>query len=141
MTCTSCGYRYTSVEPVSSFEPVQYRFSVTTPEDLNVRVIRSTHAQVSVPEMGITIDPGPGCEGFISTIEGVIHRIDAVLDTILLTADQQERERALVLKEQVSLALEGKFPVTIIIRDPSGISSIESDAANRSSYDPEEEIR
>lgn len=141
MICQSCGYRYTDVQSVSSKEPVTWRFVVTNEEDLSVRVVRSMKATITIPEIGVSIDPGPGCEGFVSNIEGVIRRVDAVLDTIMLTASDRERTVAEELRKKLYDTLAGEQSLTIIISDPLGISLIDSEKAVQEPYNLEKEIR
>ncbi len=141
MTCQSCGYRYTDVQSLSSKEPVTWRFVASSQEDLSVRVVRSMKATITIPEIGVSIDPGPGCEGFVSNIEGVIRRVETVLDTILLSASDDERRQAETLIKKLSDALTGEQSLTIIIRDPLGISFIDSEKAVQELYIPDKEIR
>ena len=74
-----------------------------------VRVVRSASARVEIPEIGVEIDPGPACEGFVSNVEGVIDRIDDVVSGVLTWAEGEERENALVLRH-ADRAREGGKP-------------------------------
>jgi zinc finger protein len=87
---------------------------------------------VEIPELGVRIDPGPACEGFVSNIEGVLDRINSVLDSVLTWADDhEERRNAIALKEKIALAMDGRLPFTIILEDPGGNSAIISDRAKK----------
>jgi zinc finger protein len=100
-------------------------------EDLMVRVVRSASAKVQIPELGVEIDPGPACEGFVSNVEGVIERIDDVVSGVLTWAEGEERENALALQERIGLAREGSIPFTLTIEDQSGNSAIVSPKATK----------
>ena len=52
---------------------------VDSPEDLAIRVVRSMSASLEVPELGVRIDPGPACQGFVSNVEGVLDRIEQIV--------------------------------------------------------------
>lgn len=97
---------------------------------MNIRVVRSTNGTITIPELGIRIDPGPACEGFISNVEGVLNRIGTVLDSLLSWAeDDDERERIRSLQQSLEQVKAGALPVTLVIEDLSGNSAIISDRA------------
>jgi zinc finger protein len=127
-----CGYRHADVMVLAGGEPARWEIRVEAPEDLMVRVVRSASARVEIPELGVEIDPGPACEGFVSNVEGVIDRIDDVVSGVLAWAEGEERENALVLRRRIELAREGSLPFTISIEDPSGNSAIVSEKAKKS---------
>jgi zinc finger protein len=127
-----CGYRHADTMVLAGGEPARWEFRVETPEDLTVRVVRSGSARVEIPELGVEIDPGPACEGFVSNVEGVLDRIDNVVAGVLTWAEGEERENALVLRRRIELAREGSMPVTLSIEDPSGNSAIVSEKAKKS---------
>jgi len=110
-------------------EPVRYEFSVSGQEDLDTRVVRSTTGLLQIPELGILVEPGPACEGFISNIEGVLQRFEEVMDRILTWAEGEERDNALALKEKILEARDGKVPFTLIVQDVDGNSAIIHPAA------------
>lgn len=90
-----------------------------------------------IPELGVEISPGPACEGFISNVEGVLFRVDKVLDGILIDGDDEQRRKALALKEKIADIQNGKDSITLIIEDPYGNSLIDSERAKKESYSPD----
>jgi len=84
-----------------------------------------------IPELGVEIDPGPACEGFVSNVEGVLARIDDVLAGVLTWAEGEERENAIALRTRIELAREGSLPFTLSIEDPTGNSAIVSEKARK----------
>ncbi len=135
-SCQSCGYRFSDVQCLSTSEPVIYTLEVTSEEDLNSRVVRSTCGTITIPELGVEITPGPACEGFISNVEGVLSRVDHVLDGILIDGDPDQRMKAIRLKEQIVNIIAGKERMTLIIDDPAGNSLIASERAKKETYEP-----
>ncbi len=127
-----CGYRHADTMVLAGGEPARWEIRVEAPEDLMVRVVRSASARVEIPELGVEIDPGPACEGFVSNVEGVIDRIDDVVSGVLTWAEGEERENALVFRRRIELAREGSLPFTLSIEDPSGNSAIVSEKAKKS---------
>ena len=135
-SCPLCGYRFSDVQSLTVNQPVRFEFRVETEDDLMVRVVRSTQGEIVIPELGVDISPGPACEGFISNVEGILVRIDKVLDGVLIDSDDEQRRNILDLKEKMAMTGQGKFPITIIISDPMGNSLIDSDRAKKEFFDP-----
>jgi zinc finger protein len=120
-------------------EPVRYVYRTATKEDLAVRVVRSMSASIEVPELGVRIDPGPTCQGFVSNIEGVLNRIVKAVESAVVDGDYEERKNARGLLERIASVKCGELPVTIILEDPTGNSAIVSDTAEKSTYTVEPE--
>ena len=137
--CPSCGYKFVDTQMIKHGEPVRYVYRTATPEDLAVRVIRSTSAAIEIPELGVRIDPGPTCQGFVSNIEGVLDRIVQAMGSAIIDGDAKEKENARILLEKIARIKCGELPVTLILEDPNGNSAIVSDKAVKEAYMPEEE--
>jgi zinc finger protein len=120
-------------------EPVRYVYRTATQEDLAVRVMRSMSATIEIPELGVRIDPGPTCQGFVSNIEGVLDRIVQAIGSAIVDGDAEERENARLLLEKIAKVKCGDFSVTFILEDPTGNSTIVSDRAEKSTYTVEPE--
>jgi len=132
--CTGCGYRYVDTQVLTTQAPGRQEFCIETPDDLDVRVVRSMEGIVMVPELGIRIDPGPACEGYVSNIEGVLDRVTGVVEGLIACGDENERENAGKFLESIAAVKRGEFPVTLIIDDPSGNSAIISEKTKKLPY-------
>jgi zinc finger protein len=108
-------------------------------DDLAVRVVRSMSASIEIPELGVRIDPGPTCQGFVSNIEGVLDRVVQAVGSAIIDGDAEERENARLLLEKITRVKCGELPVTFILEDPSGNSAIVSDSAEKGTYTVEPE--
>lgn len=137
--CATCGYRYVDTQLLKSAEPVRYEMPVTTTDDLDVRVVRSMSGALEIPELGVRIDPGPACEGFITNVEGVLSRIERVVEGALHWGNDEERENARLLLAKIARVKSATLPVTLILQDPSGNSVILSDKAIQRDYQAEPE--
>jgi len=133
-----CGFRSVDTFVIGDGEPVRYTFKVEEPDDLFARVIRSSTASMEIPEFGISVDPGPLCEAFISNVEGVLMRFDGALDTIFLSADEEEKTKINALKKRIADAREGNEIFTLIVQDQDGNSGIVSKKAVKSKPVPDE---
>ena len=128
--CPSCGYRLADTQILRNAEPSRWELGIETPDDMMIRVIRSMNGTIRIPELGIRIDPGPACEGFVSNVEGVLNRIEKVLESLLSWAETvEERERICCLQESLEKVRQGTLPVTLVIEDLSGNSAIIADRA------------
>jgi zinc finger protein len=135
-----CGYRHADTMVLGEAEPARWEILVEGPEELSARVVRSASAAIRIPELGVEIDPGPACEGFVSNVEGVLERIEDVVTGVLTWAEGEERENALALRERIGLAREGSVPFTLSIEDPSGNSVIVSPKAMKTPIPPCPEV-
>jgi len=123
--CPSCGNRSTDVRILSEITDKQRRYElvVSSVQDLNVRVIRSSYGRIEMPELGVYVDPNEG-ESFISTVEGVLKRVERVLKILSREEGGDKRKRA----EQILMLIEkikaGKARMTLILDDPTGNSAI-----------------
>lgn len=121
--CQSCGYRHADLVVLGEKEPVSHSFKIDCQEDMSVRVVRSSHSTIEVPELGVRITPGPGAEGYISNVEGVLKRIE---DVIAICPDSK---RSIELLRKIKMAKEGKETLHLKIEDPTGNSAIISKKA------------
>jgi len=137
--CPSCGYKFVDTQLLKHGDPARHTLAVTSEDDLAVRVIRSMSASIEIPELGVRIDPGPQCQGFVSNIEGVLDRIASVVTMALRWGTEEEKENATALLADIARVKAGAFPITLILEDPCGNSGIESDRALKEKYEPEQE--
>ncbi len=134
--CPSCGYRFADTQLLKHGEPSRYTLAVRSEEDLATRVVRSMSASIEIPELGVRIDPGPQCQGFVSNVEGVIDRIEQVVKGALRWGDDVEKENAAALLAEIAKVKAGSFPITVILEDPCGNSGIESDRVVKENFEP-----
>jgi zinc finger protein len=138
-TCPACGYRFVDTQILKDAEPSRYEFFVSAADDLNVRVVRSMSGTVKIPELGVQIDPGPACQGFVTNVEGVLDRVENVVKGALLWAEGGERENAHDLLALIASARAGTLPFTLILDDPLGNSAIVSEKAQKRPLDVDKE--
>jgi len=129
MSCSNCDYHKADVEAAEAKDPVKITFVVENKKDLNVRVVRSSEASVKIPHVG-DMEPGPGAEGFVTNVEGLIERFKKQIETLRDTAEEDEdRKKAKNLLKKLHRVMWGDEQLKIIIEDPSGNSAIISDKA------------
>ncbi len=125
-TCQRCGYKHSDVLTLTKREPIALTARVRSLEDLNIRVIKSGTATVSVPEFAATITPGQYSEGYICNVEGVLEKIEDALTFMLTSAKGKRLEKGKKMLEQIRMAKESRPQFTLIIKDPMGNSALVS---------------
>ncbi|MGA2912793.1 MAG: ZPR1 zinc finger domain-containing protein [Methanoregula sp.] len=135
--CGSCGYKYVDTQLLKENKPVRFELQVDKAEDLSIRVVRSMSASLEIPELGVRIDPGPACQGFVSNVEGVLDRIEEIVKGALVWGEDQEQENARVLLKKIDCVKDGSLAITLILEDRCGNSAIITKKAHESVYIPE----
>jgi zinc finger protein len=120
-------------------DPARYTVAVEAEDDLAIRVVRSMSAAIEIPELGVRIDPGPSCQGFVSNVEGVLDRIEEVVKGAFRWGTDVEKENATALIADIARVKAGTFPITLILEDPCGNSGIIAEKTVKEAYTPKEE--
>lgn len=126
--CENCNYRNADVMILEEKEPRLYTLRVEEERDLFTRVVRSKSGTVELEEVGVTVEPGPAAQGFITNIEGLIERVKDALITTRNFKSQEGDEEAVrkvdELLEYLEEVRDGKKPLTVRIMDPFGHSAL-----------------
>jgi len=134
--CDHCGYRSTDVIPVEARPPARYSCKVDGDPSLSIRIIRSSTGTIRIPEIGVRIDPGTVSEGYITNSEGVLNRVETIIDQVLKEANRalergedepankEKASRCMALNDRIKAAKEGNDSLTIILEDPLGNSGM-----------------
>jgi zinc finger protein len=141
-TCSCCGFKHIDTIPLSQKEPSRYTIEVSELDDLDARVIRSCSGTVHVPELGVDIEPGPASESYLTNIEGVLDRIEGIVNFATRSAreagDLEKTSAGEAILDMISRARQGQFGFTMVIEDPMGNSAIISPKAIKSTLTKEE---
>jgi zinc finger protein len=140
-TC-ACGFRHSDTMLLRQLEPIRYTLVIDDPEDVSIRVIRSSSCTIRIPELGIAVEPGPASESFVSNVEGVLERILDMAKFATRSAsaacDEEKASRGSAVIGELERAIRGDGCLTMILEDPFGNSSIVSPKAAISSLTEEE---
>ncbi len=126
MLCPHCGMRSTDVLNVTNKEPARYVLKVSSSTDLDVRVVRSSTSKLSIPEIGLVVEPGRSLDGYITNVEGILRRLLEVVRTMEMgLGDDPERlARAKGLIGLLERFIEGKMAegesLTLVLEDHQG---------------------
>jgi len=122
--CTSCEFRHADVVCLGERPPLRYEFQITSEEDLKVRVVKSSTGTIKLPELGVTVEPGPASEGYVSNVEGVLNRVEGAIKLAIKNTDATKRRRGQAKLKKLDEVRAGKRKARLIIMDPFGHSTI-----------------
>ena len=122
--CEKCGFRHNDIIATEQKDPAKHSLIISK-KNLDSRVVRSQSATVSLPEIGIKVEPGPKSEGYISNVEGVLIRFrDATERALNMFADAKSQENGKKVLENINKVLDGEMETLLLIEDPFGQSKI-----------------
>lgn len=138
--CPKCGFKHSDVIALEQNDPAKYTIEINK-NNLSIRVVRSQSATVTIPELGVKVEPGPKSEGYVTNIEGVLTRFeDAVKKALNLFDDAESQENAKNTLNNIRELKKGNGTATLIMQDPFGQSNIVSEKVEISEI-PEEELQ
>lgn len=132
MHCENCGYHKADVEFENQQDPCKYDLEVSSEEDLKIRIIKSSHANIKLGRIA-AVEANEASNGYITNVEGVIKRIEKIIEFARDNAEEQaERKAAKNHLKKIRKILWGQDKIKLTIEDPSGNSAIISDKAKKS---------
>lgn len=130
MACSNCNYSKSDVESIDRKDPSRYTIEINSEEDLKIRIVKSSEATIKIPQLRMSMTPGPASIGFISNIEGILSRFEKIIeDEYKDSEDDETKKHAKNLLKKIRKIKLGDIPLKIIIEDPSGNSAIISQKA------------
>lgn len=139
--CRLCGFKHSDLITLESKGALKYEADIRTSEDLNLRVVRSNSGTVSIPELGVEIEPGLASESFISNAEGVLDRVEEVVGTLMSGAELDVHEKCVSLLEKLRKMKDAELPFHLVVEDPFGNSAILGEGVKVTALDEEEASR
>ena len=123
-SCDNCKYKTSDILPLEEKNaPHKQELKVGSESDLKVRIVKSKQCTIEIPEIGLTIEPGPGSEAYVTNVEGLLHRIEETTEKMKIIHPNKAKEIDVVLEKLKKMA-DAKIPFTLIFRDKSGQSLI-----------------
>lgn len=130
MNCSNCKYNKADIESAERKEPSRYTFEIENEKDLNIKVVKSSEATVKVPQLKMSMTPGPASIGFITNMEGLLKRFKDIVESERDSEEDPEvKKKAKNLLKKLWKVECGDEKLKIIIEDPSGNSAIISEKA------------
>lgn len=122
--CEKCGFKHNDIISLEQNNPAKYILKINK-KNLSTRIVRSQSATVTIPELGLKVEPGPKSEGYVSNVEGIIVRFEnAVKKALNLFCSEESEKNAEKILEKLKKIVNGDIEATLIIEDPFGQSNI-----------------
>ena len=138
LLCGECGYKHVDTICIDQKEPVKYTLIIGK-ENLNARVVKSQSTTITIPEIGLKVEPGPQSQGYVSNVEGVLNRFEKAVKTALSWAEEDHaKKNAVQILEDIQRVKNGQKEVTLVLEDPFGHSIIMDETAVKSELTVEE---
>ena len=132
MNCNGCGYHKADIEFDSQQEPSKFDLEVSSEEDLKIRIIKSSHANIKLGRI-VTVEANNASNGYITNVEGIIKRIEKIIEFARDNAeDKSERKAAKNHLKKIRNVLCSDDKIKLTLEDTSGNSAIISDKAVKS---------
>ena len=137
--CHDCGWRQTDFIPAEGKKAGGWSMVIDSEDKLRARVVRSSSCTVRIPELDLEVNPGTSSTGYVSNVEGVLHRFQEIINMVerdisnqFLAAEGDEREalmNQLATLQQMTLTLSNlggpdAQAITLELLDPHGHSMI-----------------
>ncbi|GAH91538.1 unnamed protein product [marine sediment metagenome] len=74
--------------------------------------------------LGVTVEPGPASEGYVSNVEGVLNRVEGAIKLAIKKNDATKRRRGQAKLKKLDEIRAGKRKARLIFMDPFGHSTI-----------------
>jgi len=145
--CHDCGWRQTDFIPAEGKKAGGWLMVIDDEDKLRARVVRSSSCTVRIPELDLEVNPGTSSTGYVSNVEGVLHRFQEIINMVerdisnqFLAAEGEQREalmEQLATLQQMTLTLSNlggprADVITLELLDPHGHSMIlHADAIER----------
>ncbi len=130
MHCDACEFKKSDVEALEQKDPARFTLEISSIDDLNIRIVKSSEATINWKDLKIKIESTVNSEGFVSNVERLLNDILQTLeDNKEIEEDNAKRKKYRNLIDEVLDIKEGKKKTTLIIEDMSGNSAIISEKA------------
>ena len=141
VSCKECGYQSSDSIALEQNDPVKFTLTIDDSK-LNTRVAKSQTATLSIPELGLKVEPGPKSQGYVSNVEGILNRFEsAIVRALTLEGSEIEKdaeENAYKLIESLASIKMGELSTLLVLEDPFGNSIIDDDDAEKEMLSLEE---
>ncbi|TXT62140.1 MAG: ZPR1 zinc-finger domain protein [Promethearchaeota archaeon] len=127
LECNECEFINKDVIPLTTrIEPGISEYYVTEENDLKSKLYRSPTAKLEIPELEVSVEPGPAAPFYFTNIEGVLARFEraVMVHRNSLDAENQDTKEMDEILDNIKEAYLGNFTFTLRIIDSNGGSYI-----------------
>lgn len=125
--CDECDFHNNDIIPLETqMEPGVLTLRITSEEDLKSKIYRSPTGKLEIPELEVSVEPGPRADFYYTNVEGILNRFESAVSIYINQMNKNDRqfnEIEKILKD-LEKARNGKFEFTLILSDLIGGSYI-----------------
>ncbi len=125
--CDQCNYQKNDVIPLTTrVNPGIMILKVENENDLKSKIYRSPVASLEIPELELSVEPGPRADFYYTNIEGILYRFEAAVSIYRKNLDDEDPEIPEIdlILYNLKKAMKGKFNFTLKIIDSEGGSYV-----------------
>lgn len=125
INCSICGFRSSDFFNMLSKGHTLHEYSVDSIDDGTTKIVRAKNGHVSIPELGVKIEPVNEPMTWIRNVEGILNDIRTKIE--LMIKDPENEHTKNLAEQRLQLLdemLEYKIPFTLIVEDMTGNSII-----------------
>jgi zinc finger protein len=128
MDCGGCDFSKCDIESEEEREGSSQTIIVDSEKDMKIKIVRSSLGTIKIPQIRMSIESGESSEGFITDVEGLIRKFEAIVEKERDSSEDPSAKKSAknLLKKLWKVKL-GDVPLKITIEDPTGNSAIISD--------------
>jgi zinc finger protein len=124
MVCEHCGFKFSDAMSLEFNNPKGFEVKIETVKDLETKLVRNSSGTIEIPELGMTMEPGPFAEGFYTNIEGLLERFEEVLAPFLESEEENQQKMAEKIIELLKKCKDAELSFTVRLLDPFGGSAL-----------------
>ncbi len=116
--CDECNFSKNDIIPLTTnFDPGIITLKILKEEDLKSKIYRSPTGKLEIPELELSVQPGPNAEFYYTNVEGILYRFESAVSIYKdnLEKDDPEFEEVNQILEDIKKALNGKLKFTLIL--------------------------
>lgn len=125
--CNECLFTKNDIIPLTTrLEAGIISLHVTNEEDLKSKIYRSPVGKLEIPELEVSVEPGPRADFYYTNVEGILDRFQKAVQIYRnnLDGDKRKQEEIEEILTNIDKAKKGDFDFTLKITDTGGGSYI-----------------
>jgi len=125
--CNECNFSKNDIIPLTTnFDPGIITLKILNEEDLKSKIYRSPTGKLEIPELELSVQPGPNAEFYYTNVEGILYRFESAVSIYKnnLEKDDPQFEEVNQILEDIKKAINGKLKFSLKITDNGGGSYI-----------------
>jgi zinc finger protein len=125
--CDTCNFTNNDIIPLTTnLEPGIKILKIKSEDDLKSKIYRSPAGSLEIPELELSVEPGPSANFYYTNVEGILDRFERAVLVYLnnIPNSDPEKEEVQDLLEKIVKAKKGERAITLKLTDNEGGSYI-----------------